>query len=125
VTRSADNPLSGAWSLRVNLKGYGRSGKLASWGYDGGPLADSVTVAGEVRVDKGDFVQVCSIAYFFLDPEPATKCEDVRGTRDVFVRLATGGRKLSRAFFQVSTPDDPVSATLDDAHLYVVEKVNP
>jgi hypothetical protein len=122
VLRSADNPLAGAWSLRVNLNDYGRSGKIASWGYDGGPLADSVTVAGKVRVDRGDFVQVCSIAYFFLDPEPATKCEDVRGTRDVFVRLATNGRKLSRAFFQVSTPDDPVNATLDDAHLYVVEK---
>jgi hypothetical protein len=122
VLRSADNPLSGAWSLRVNLNDYGRSGKIASWGYDGGPLADSVTVAGKVRVDRGEFVQVCSIAYFFLDPEPATKCEDVRGTRDVFVRLPTNGRKLSRAFFQVSTPDDPVNATLDDAHLYVVEK---
>jgi hypothetical protein len=122
VLRSADNPLSGAWSLRVNLNDYGRSGKIASWGYDGGPLADSVTVAGKVRVDRGDFVQVCSIAYFFLDPEPATKCEDVRGTRDVFVRLPTDGRKVSRAFFQISTPDDPVNATLDDAHLYVVEK---
>ena len=122
VLRSSDAPLSGAWSLRVNLNDYGRSGKIASWGYDGGPLADSVTVAGKVRVDRGDFVQVCSIAYFFLDPEPATKCEDVRGTRDVFVRLPTGGRKLSRAFFQVSTPDDPVNATLDEAHLYVVEK---
>jgi hypothetical protein len=122
VLRSAESPLSGAWSLRVNLNDYGRSGKIASWGYDGGPLADSVTVAGKVRVDRGDFVQVCSIAYFFLDPEPATKCEDVRSTRDVFVRLPTNGRKLSRAFFQVSTPDDPVNATLDDAHLYVVER---
>ncbi len=122
VLRSADAPISGAWSLRVNLNDYGRSGKIASWGYDGGPFADSVTVAGKVRVDRGDFVQVCSIAYFFLDPEPATKCEDVRGSRDVFVRLPANGRKLSRAFFQVSTPDDPVNATLDDAHLYVVEK---
>jgi hypothetical protein len=122
VLRSADAPISGAWSLRVNLNDYGRSGKLASWGYDGGPLADSVTVAGKVRVDRGDFVQVCSIAYFFLDPEPATKCVDVRGSVNVFVRLPTNGRKLSRAFFQVSTPDDPVNATLDDAHLYVVEK---
>jgi hypothetical protein len=122
VLRSADNPLSGAWSLWVNLNDYGRSGKIASWGYDGGPPADSVSVAGKVRVDRGDFVQVCSIAYFFLDPEPATKCVDVRGTKAVFVRLPTGGRKLSRAFFQVSTPDDPVNATLDDAHLYVVEK---
>jgi hypothetical protein len=122
VFRSTDNPISGASSLRVNLNDYGRSGKIASWGYDGGPLADSVTVAGKVRVDRGSFVQVCSIAYFFLDPEPATKCEDVRGSADVFVRLPTNGRKLSRAFFQVSTPDDPVAATLDDAHLYVVEK---
>jgi hypothetical protein len=124
VLRSSDNPISGAWSLRVNLNDYGRAGKLISpsWGYDGGPLADSVTVAGKVRVDRGDFVQVCSIAYFFLDPEPATKCEDVRGSRDVFVRLPTNGRKLARVFFQVSTPDDPVNATLDDAHLYVVEK---
>jgi hypothetical protein len=125
VLRSADAPLSGAWSLRVNLNDYGRSGKIASWGYDGGPLADSVTVAGKVRVDRGEFVQVCSIAYFFLDREPATKCEDVRGSANVFVRLPTGARKLSRAFFQVSTPDDPVKATLDDAHLYVVEKVSP
>jgi hypothetical protein len=122
VSRSTDNPISGASSLRVSLNDYGRSGRIQSWGYDGGPLADSVTVAGKVRVDRGSFVQVCSIAYFFLDPEPATKCEDVRGSADVFVRLPTNGRKLSRAFFQVSTPDDPVAATLDDAHLYVVEK---
>ena len=122
VLRSSDNPISGASSLRVNLNDYGRSGKLVSWGYDGGPLADSVTVAGKVRVDHGPLVQVCSIAYFFLDPEPATKCEDVTAGEDVFVTLPTDGRKLSRVFFQVSTPDDPVNATLDDAHLYIVEK---
>jgi hypothetical protein len=122
VSRSSDSPISGAWSLRVNLNDYGRAGKLASWGYDGGPLADSVTVAGKVRVDRGPLAQVCSIAYFFLDPEPATKCETVRHSADVFVSLPTNGRKLSRVFFQVSTPDDPVNATLDDAHLYVVER---
>ena len=39
-----------------------------------------------------------------------------------FARPAARVSGLSRVFFQVSTPDDPVNATLDDAHLYIVEK---
>ena len=125
VFRSTDDPIAGASSLRVNLNDYGRAGKVHTYGYDDGPLADSVSVAGKVRVDSGDFVQVCAIAYFFLDPEPSTKCEDVRNRANVFVLLPANGRKLARVFFQVSTPDDPVKATLDDAQLYVVEKSAP
>ena len=125
VLRSTDNPISGASSLRVHVNAYGRVGLVQQYPYGGGPIADSVTVAGKVRVDSAQQLQVCSIAYFFLDPEPATKCEDVTTSEDVFVTLPTNGRKLSRVFFQVSTPDDPVNATLDDAHLYIVEKPDP
>ncbi len=122
VLRSSRRPISGASSLRVRLNDYGRAGKVHAYGYDDGPLADSVTVAGNVRVDRGPLVRVCSIAYFFLDPEPSSKCRTVRNRASVFLLLPTHGRKLARVFFQLSTPDDPVVATLDDAHFYVVEK---
>ena len=122
VFRSSRNPISGVSSLRVRLNDYGRAGKIHGYGYDDGPIADSVTVAGNVRVDRGQLVQVCSIAYFFLDPEPRSKCRTVRNHASVFLLLPTHGRKLARVFFQLSTPDDPVVATLDDAHFYVVEK---
>jgi hypothetical protein len=124
VLRSSRNPIAGAWSLRIQLNDYGRAGKIHTYGYDDGPIADSVTVAGKVRIDRGSFVQVCSIAYFFLDPEPSSKCRNVRHGASVFLRLPAHNRKLARVFFQLSTPDDPVTATLDDAHLYVVAR-NP
>jgi hypothetical protein len=130
VSRTTDDPIAGAASLKVRNNAWGRVGLVHNYPYDGGPIADSVTVAGRIRIDRappGRVLEVCAIAYYFLDQEPEQTCRDlaVNGhqVQSVFITHATHGRKLSRAFFQLKLDDyGTVDATVDDADLYVVGK---
>jgi hypothetical protein len=107
-------------NLRVDLRPYGRVIKTHYYGYGDGPLAASVTVAGKVRVDRGRPVRVCSIAYFFLDPEPRSACQTVAsGTTDVLVSVPADRRRLDRVLFELTNDGGTSHATLDDAHLFV------
>ncbi len=130
VSRSTDNPIAGVASLKVRNNAWGRVGLVHNYPYDGGPIADSVTVAGKIRIDHappGRVLEVCAIAYYFLDQEPKQTCHDLavndHQVQSVFITHPTHGRKLSRAFFQLKLDDyGTIEATVDDAHVYVVGK---
>jgi hypothetical protein len=130
VSRTTTDPIAGAASLKVHVNEYGRVGLVHNYPYDGGPIADSVTVAAKIRIDSipaGRVLQVCSIAYFFLDQEPQQTCQDlsVKGhqTQTVFITQPGHGRQLDRAFFQLKLEEGTkADATVDNTHLYVVGK---
>ena len=70
-------------------------------------------------------LQVCAIAYFFLDQEPQQTCRNLsvsgHAVQTVFITQPALDRRLDRAFFQLDLDDSgTVDATVDDAHLYVV-----
>ncbi len=128
VARTTTKAIAGAASLKVHVSPYGRVGLVHNYPYAGGPIADSVTVAGRIRIDgasPGRVLQVCAVAYFFLDPEPQQSCRDLsvsgHAVQTVFVAQPAFGRPLDRAFFQFELDDSgTIDATVDDAHLYVV-----
>jgi hypothetical protein len=128
VARTTTNPIAGAASLKVHVNQFGRVGLVHDYPFGGGPVADSVTVAGKVRIDgasAGRRLQVCAVAYFFLDPELQQTCRSLsisgHAVQTVFVTQPAFDRQLDRAFFQLELADSgSVDATLDDAHLYVV-----
>ena len=130
VSRTTVNPIAGAASLKAHVNQYGRVGLVHNYPYDGGPIADSVTVAAKIRIDgasPGRVLQVCSIEYFFLDQEPQQTCRDLsvndHQVQTVFITQPAFGRQLGRAFLQLKLDDSgKVDATVDDAHLYVVGK---
>jgi hypothetical protein len=128
VSRSTVDPIAGVASLKVHNTPWGRVGLVHNYPYDGGPIADSVTVAGKIRIDRappGRELQVCAIAYYFLDQEPEQTCRDLsvndHRVQTVFITQPAHGRQLDRAFFQLKLDDfGTIDATVDDAHLYVV-----
>ena len=70
-------------------------------------------------------LQVCAVAYFFLDPEPQQACRNLsvsgHAVQTVFVGQPAFDRRLDRVFFQIKLDDSgTIDATVDDAHLYVV-----
>ncbi len=80
VARTTTNPIAGKASLKVHVNAFGRVGLVHNYPWDGGPIGDSVTVAGKIRIDgasAGRVLQVCAIAYFFLDQEPQQTCRDL------------------------------------------------
>jgi hypothetical protein len=128
VSRTTTNPIAGAASLKAHVNQFGRVGLVHTYPFAGGPIADSVTVAGKVRIDgaaPGRVLQVCAVAYFFLDPEPQQSCRNLavsgHAVQTVFVTLPAFDRQLDRAFFQLKLDNSgSIDATVDDAHLYVV-----
>src|SRR4051812_38300790 len=130
VSRSTDDPIAGVASLKVRNNAWGRVGLVHNYPWDGGPIGDSVTVAGRIRIDHappGGVLEVCAIAYYFLDQEPEQTCRDVsvndHQVQSVFITQPAHGRQLSRAFFQLKLDDyGTIDATVDGAHLYVVGK---
>ena len=75
---------------------------MQQYPYGGGPIADSVTVAGSVRIDAGRQLQVCSIAYFFDDSTPRSTCKNLSGGQvqsvSLTLRTRTEAVSVSRAF---------------------------
>jgi hypothetical protein len=128
VARTTTNPIAGKASLKVHVNAFGRVGLVHNYPWDGGPIGDSVTVAGKIRIDgasAGRVLQVCAIAYFFLDQEPQQTCRDLSASghavQTVFITQPAFGRQLDRAFFQLHLDNSgSIDATVDDAHLYVV-----
>jgi hypothetical protein len=128
VARTTTKPIAGAASLKVHVNQFGRVGLTHNYPFAGGPIADSVTVAGKIRVDgasPGRVLQVCAVAYFLLDPEPQQSCRNLsvsgHAVQTVFVMQPAFDRQLDRAFFQIKLDDSgTIDATVDDAHLYVV-----
>jgi hypothetical protein len=119
-------------SLHVTAREYGRLGVYHSYRFGAGPLADSVTVKAQLRVDSasapGRRVKVCAIAYIQDENEPRSECQsypvDADNVVEVFQTLDTAGAKLARVFFQVTLEDSgTISFTLDEAHLFVVQKI--
>jgi outer membrane biosynthesis protein TonB len=130
VSRTTTNPIAGKASLKVHVNAFGRVGLVHNYPFAAGPIADSVTVAGKLRVDgasAGRVLQVCAVAYFFLDQEPQQTCRDLsvsgHAVQTVFITQPAFDRQLDRAFFQLDLGNSgTVDATVDDAHLYVVGK---
>jgi hypothetical protein len=130
VSRSMAEPIAGSWSLAAHLNAYGRVGLVHNYPYDGGPIADSVTVAARIRVDsitRGRALQVCSIAYFFLDQEPQQTCRNLsvsgHAVQTVSITQPAFDRQLDRAFLQLKLDDSgKADVSVDAAHLYVVGK---
>ncbi len=128
VATTTSNPISGAQSLHVTVQGYGRVGLFNDYAYGAGPIADSVTVKAKIRVEGNTAsqpLQICAIAY--AQGNPTQTCQsfpvDAQHAADVFLTLDTGQQQIERAFFQLRLPESgTVSATIDDAHLYVVQK---
>src|SRR6201999_530750 len=65
VARDASDPIEGSSSLHATLNAFGRVSLVAQFPFQAGPVADSVTVAGKLRVDSsvpaGRAVSVCSV----------------------------------------------------------------
>jgi len=117
------SPLDGRVSLgdsrlRVDLRPYGRVMKTHVYGYGSGPRAESVAATGTVAVERGRPVQVCAIAYFFLDREPRSVCQTVTNP-DVHLTLPVDRHRLDRVIFQLTNEGGTSRATLDNAHLLV------
>jgi hypothetical protein len=128
VSRTTTNPIDGAASLKVRVNQFGRVGLVHNYPFGAGPLADSITATGKLRIDRAKRVlQVCAVAYFFADPEPQQTCQPVsvdgHQVQTVSVTQPTHGRRLDRAFFELELDDSGrIKATLDDAHLYVAAR---
>ncbi|WP_028065475.1 hypothetical protein [Solirubrobacter soli] len=130
VARTTTIPIAGTASLKAHVNQFGRVGLVHNYPFGGGPIADSVTVAGKIRIDAaspGRVLGVCAVAYFFLDPQPQQSCRSLsvsgHSVQTVFVTQPASNRQLDRAFFEIKLDDSgTIDATVDDAHLYVVGK---
>jgi hypothetical protein len=131
VSTTTTNPIDGQQSMKVTVNSYGRVGLFHDYPYAAGPTADSVTVKAKVRVDSattsGAQLKVCAIAYQQSASDPISTCQsysvDAQHPADVFLSLNTGQQQLARAFFQFSLENSgSIDATVDDAHLYVVQQ---
>jgi hypothetical protein len=130
VSRITANAIQGSSSLRVTANSYGRVLFAHNYPYNGGPLASSVTVKTKLRVDSatvsGLRMQVCAIAYLASSSDPLSTCQDYpvsTQVADVYLNLNTNNQRLERVFFQFKLDDGgSITATADDAHLYVVEQ---
>lgn len=134
VASAATNPIEGQRSLAVKVNEYGRVGDYFEYGFEQGPLVDSVTARAKLRVDGSSgaarLVKVCAIAYLAETNQPLepSTCEtfsvDPGQVEEVFLEQNTEGKKISRAYFQLTLENSgSVEATLDDAHLFVVQKI--
>jgi hypothetical protein len=132
VATSGTNALDGAQSMKVTVNSYGRVGLFHDYPYAAGPVADSVTVKAKIRVDgttaSGGQLKVCAIAYQQNASDPISTCQSYpvpspQHVVDVFLTLNTGQQQLARAFFQFGFENSgSINATVDDAHLYVVQQ---
>ena len=134
ITQTTVAPIDGDYSLHVVVESYGRIGMIHEYGYGSGPFADSLTATARVRVETASSVdrqlQICAIAYLQTTNVPLTSCQDLPvdagNVADVYASIDIAGQQLSRAFFQLALNDSgSVTATLDDAHLYVVQPIAP
>jgi hypothetical protein len=127
VSSNAQSPIAGAYSLAVGVSPYGRIGCVHEYGFEAGPIAKSVHLEGELRIDaptSGEApLHVCAIVYLANDPQPIESCRTYspadQGVLHVSLTRDTEGRRLQRVFFQLQAEGTPVEATLDEAHLYV------
>ncbi|WKZ28633.1 MAG: hypothetical protein QY323_03780 [Patescibacteria group bacterium] len=130
VSRVTTNVIAGTGSLRASFNRYGRIAFAQEYPYAGGPIADSVTVKAKVRVDSASAsnknLQICAVVYLQTSNNQRTKCQDFRvnqGVKDVFLTYEVGGQQIARTYFQLKLDDDgTLVATLDDAHLYIVQR---
>jgi hypothetical protein len=132
VQSGGANPIEGEKSLEATVHEYGKVGHFFEYGYEQGPLAASVTVRTKLRVDSSTAtprqLKVCAIAYLFETNQPIETCEtfavDPNQVNEVFLEQSTDGKKISRAYFQLALENSgSVNVTLDDAHLFVVQKI--
>src|SRR4051794_41233820 len=107
VSLDTQHPIAGAQSLHVALNGFGRASFTQQYGFGGGPIADSVSVSAKVRVDAGtpgNALQVCAIAYPFLEQDPHQACQAVPIGPDHVVNpsatVPMNGLRRARAIFQ-------------------------
>ncbi len=133
VAHETANPIAGAKSLRVNVNGYGRIWHYHDYAWEAGPYADSLTAKAKVRVESGSSaskkLQVCSIAYVQGDANPKSKCQEypiaAATVVDVYQSLPLAGAQLDRVLFQFKLNDGgTISAAVEDAHFYVVQKTS-
>ncbi len=133
VSSSSANPIEGQKSLEATVHEYGKVGDFLEYEFQQGPLAASVTARAKIRVDSATgaarLVKVCSIAYLFETNQPIepSACEtfsvDPNQVSEIFLEQKTEGKKISRAYFQLTVENSgSVDVTLDDAHLFVVQK---
>lgn len=132
VASTTTNPIECAKSLHVLNNEFDKVAFQRAYGYDQGPVADSVTARARLRIDAaapaGRKLTVCAVVYFFEDSNQHTKCDtfSLNGSNvvEVFEKFNAEQKKLDRVFFQTSLVETgSVNFTLDDAHLFVVRKV--
>jgi hypothetical protein len=131
VAHETAKPIAGAKSLRVSMNRWGRIWHYHDYPWEAGPYADSLTAKAKLRVESGSSsskkLQVCSIAYIQGDANPKSKCQDysiaATSVVDAYLSLPLAGAQLDRVLFQFKLDDDGnVSAVVEDAHFYVVQK---
>ena len=125
VASTTASPIAGGKSLAVHVSSFGRVGCIHDY-FGDGPIARSVTIEGEVRVDApgaGEALGICAVVYFPDNREPEKRCQtrplSNHGVAGVTVSVDTEGKRLERAFFQLEAGATAIDATLDEAHLYV------
>ena len=131
VAGSATDPIEGAASLAMEVNAFGRVGFYYEYGWEQGPLADSVTSRTKLRIDSttggANDLELCTIVYFVGAGDPSQKCEALVLTNhsvvEPFLTFEAAGKRIQRAYLQFELRSSgSVNLTLDDSHLFVVRK---
>lgn len=130
VAVSGSNPIEGAKSLQVKVNAFGRVGfYYEGYGFDQGPLVDTATTRLKLRVDaatgSASPLKLCTIVYVGQTPETACETVSVQDNSIVepFITFDAKGEKIQRAYFQFELQNSgSVTLTVDDAHLFIVQK---
>lgn len=132
--RTTVKPIVGTASLKIVVNAYGRISTFYPYGWGSGPFAQSVTFAAKLRVDSASpstrKLQACTIAYFLDSQVPSQLCKnfavDALHAVDVYLELPTNGRQLNYVQSQFALNNSgSVTATVDEAHFYVVQPQAP
>jgi hypothetical protein len=124
VANTDTAPLAGGHSLAASLIPYGRIGCIHEYGFEEGPIGKLITLEGQLRIDSvgGDEgLEVCIVVYFESDSQNHEACQTFHAgfQGPVHAQLDAEGKHLQRVFFQLHNQGDAVTATLDEAHLWV------
>jgi hypothetical protein len=130
VATTTTSPIEGSKSLAVVVKNFGRVGFYYQYGFEQGPNVDTATTRVKLRVDSttgtATPLKLCTIVY--IAGNPHSQCETLSVTNhsvvEPFIAYNAEGKKIERAYFQFTVEaSGTVNLTLDDAHLFIVQKI--
>jgi hypothetical protein len=125
VANTATQPLVGEYSLSATVSPFGRIACGNEYHENEGPIGKLVTAEAQLRIDSvsggSEGLELCAVVYFEGSQENKETCQTLHAgfQGPVKAEFDPEGKRLHNVIFQLHGQGDTVTATLDEAHLWV------